>query len=150
MCTPRYPSRQIGRDVSQFLPPLIELSESGNLYPVLRCRGELDGANAPRLGALLDSACEREIEGLLLDLGEVEFVDAPVLALVAATRARLEACGASLRIRAAGQPLRLLRLTRIAAVDAEPAPRFDAWPDRSSSFSSPTITSAPTGAAATR
>lgn len=134
---------------SEFLPPRIELSDPGHNQPVLLCAGELDRAVAGELGAALDAACEREIEELLLDFAAVEFIDARILALIEAARARLERAGASLRIVAAGQPLELLRLTGMVG-DAEPAPRFEGWPDRSSFCSFRTPTSAPPGVAATR
>jgi anti-anti-sigma factor len=131
------------------LPPRFELSEPGDSRPVLRCQGELDSVCVAELAAALDAACEREITDLLLDFSAVAFIDARILALIVECRARLEGCGASLRISAGGQPLRLLRLTGVLDGDAEPAPRLQAWADRSSSSSSPTNTSGPNGVAMT-
>lgn len=146
MRSPRVPSRGQPLSATQFLPPSIELSEAeGDSRALLRCSGELDTACAAELGAALDSACEREIAELLLDFGAVSFIDGRILALIEQTRIRLEDCGAALRIRAEGQPLRLLRLTGVGGVDAEPAPRFEAWRVPSSSSSSPTTTSAQPG-----
>jgi len=151
MCDPRVSTRHSWRpDVAKFLPPRIELSEPGHNRPVLRCSGELDGTVGQRLATLLDAACEREIEVLLLDLSEVDFIDGRILALIKATRVRLDECGASLRIVAGGQPLRLLRVTGVGDGDAAHAPRFEAWHGPSSSSSSPTTTSARPGATATR
>ena len=135
---------------TQFLPPRISLSDSGDSHPVLRCSGELDRAVATDFGAALDSACEREIADLLLDFSAVSFIDCRILALIEQTRVRLEGCGAVLRIRADGQPLRLLLLTGVVGDDAEPAPRFEAWRAPSSSSSSPTSTSAQPGVTMTR
>jgi len=115
--------------------------------------------------------CGREIDGLLLDFADVELLDARVLALIESARLRLEDRGATLRVVAAGQPLRLLRLTGMAerittlgcrargerlrprisgGGDAAVPPRFEAWTAPSSSSSSPTPTSGPPGVAATR
>ena len=150
MCLSRSPNRGQPLSANQFLSPRIELSEPGHNRPVLRCAGELDSACADDLGAALEAACEREVTELLLDFTEVEFIDARVLALIEATRARLERAGAALRIRADGQPLRLLRLTGVVSRDAEPLPRLEPWFARSSSSSSPTSTSEPPGAAMIR
>jgi anti-anti-sigma factor len=159
------------RDLSELRPPRIELSEPGHSHPVLRCAGELDAAVAPELGAMLDAICGREIDGLLLDFADVELLDARVLALIESARLRLEGRGATLRVVAAGQPLRLLRLTGMAerittlgcrargerlrpriggSGDAAAAPRFEPWPALSSSSSSPTLTSGLPGVAATQ
>jgi anti-anti-sigma factor len=116
---------------------------------VLRCAGELDGAVAAELGAALEAACARETEELLLDFAAVEFIDGRVLALIERTRVRLERGGAALRIRAGGQPLRLLRLTGVVG-GAEPEPRLEQWFAPSSSCSSPTTTSGPPGVAMIR
>jgi len=149
MCQPRVSVAGARRlDVSHFLPPRIELSDPGHHRPVLRCSGELDTASAADLGAALDAACEREVEELLLDFVAVEFIDGRVLALIERTRLRLQRAGATLRIRAGGQPLRLLRLTGIVSGDAETAPRFEPWLAPSSSSSFPTLTSERPGAAA--
>ncbi|MGD9735539.1 MAG: STAS domain-containing protein [Solirubrobacterales bacterium] len=117
---------------------------------MLRCSGELDGACEADLGAALEAACEREVEELLLDFSAVELLDGRVLALIEQARLRLERCGATLRIRPSGQPLRLLRLTGALSGDAEPRPRLGAWVGPSSSSSSPTPTSARAGEAAIR
>jgi len=157
------------RDLSEFRPQL-ELSEPGHSHLVLRCAGELDGAVAAELGAMLDAICDREIAALLLDFADVELIDARVLALIESARLRLEGRGAPLRIVAGGQPLKLLRLTGMAekvatlgcrarserhqprrvGAGAAAGNRFEQWPGPSSSSSSPTRTSAPPGAAVTR
>jgi hypothetical protein len=49
--------------------------------------------------------------GVLLDFADVELVDAIVLGLLDAARAKLEESGTVVRIVVSGQPLRLLRLT---------------------------------------
>jgi anti-anti-sigma factor len=127
----------------------MELSRFGRQQPVLRCGGELDGAVAPRLEAMLEAACGDDVHALLLDFADVAFIDARVLALIEAARLRLEDRGGSLRIVAGGQPLRLLRLTgmdeKVTTLDCH---RLEPWPGRSSSFSSPTSTSGRPGAPA--
>jgi anti-anti-sigma factor len=159
------------RDLSELRPPRIELSEPGHSHPVLRCAGELDASVAAELGAMLDAICGREIDGLLLDFADVALLDARVLALIESARVRLAGRGAALRIVAAGQPLRLLRLTGMAerimtlgcrahgerlrpriggSGDAAAVPRFEPWPALSSSSSSPTLTSGLPGVAATQ
>ena len=139
MCHPRVSTQRLRQhDLAALQRPRIELSEPGHPRPVLRAAGELDGAVAPELAALLDLACEPPIEALLLDFADVELLDARIIGLIESTRQRLEASGAALRVVASGQPLRLLRLTGLA-------PRLGAWAAPSSSSSSPTTTSAPTG-----
>lgn len=135
-------------------PPLLELSELGRTHPVLHGAGELDSAVAERLRALLDTACERQIEALLLDFAEVELLDARLLGLIEAARARLAARGVPLRIVAGAQPRRLLSVTgmdeRIPTLGAGLPHRLQPWPPASSSSRSPTRTSAPNGVTATQ
>jgi anti-anti-sigma factor len=159
------------RDLAALRPPRIELSEPGHSHPVLRCAGELDASVAAELEAMLDAICGHEIEGLLLDFADVELLDARVLALIESARLRLEGRGATLRVVASGQPLRLLRLTGMAerittlgcrargerlrprigdAGDAAVPPRFESWATPSSSSSSPIPTSGPPGVRAIR
>jgi anti-sigma B factor antagonist len=58
---------------------------------VLRLRGEFDVANAERLGAALNQIAARRPRRVVIDLGELDFIDASAVAQIAAARRRLPA-----------------------------------------------------------
>lgn len=81
---------------------------------VVRIAGELDLATAPDLTALLDSAALRPgIGTLILDLGDVEFVDAAGVAALLQARARCADHQITLRLR--GVHARVRRVLALTA-----------------------------------
>jgi anti-anti-sigma factor len=103
-------------DAPGYRPPRIEASAVGAPLPVLCCGGELDGAVAPELEAILDRICAEEPAGVLLDFSDVELIDSTILAALSRARFKLAEAGAIVRIAAGGQPLRLLRLAELDRV----------------------------------
>ena len=57
---------------------------------VVRLAGELDLYNAPMIREALFAALESQPERLVIDLGEVAFVDSTALGVLLETRSRLE------------------------------------------------------------
>jgi anti-sigma B factor antagonist len=63
---------------------------------VVELQGELDLSTTPYIAAALDSALETGKRFVVLDLGEVTFVDSTTLTVMLATHRRLEARGGRL------------------------------------------------------
>jgi anti-anti-sigma factor len=104
--------------------PSVRVSRRGATVPVVRCGGELDASCVGGLVQALSAATDRDTTGVLLDLGEVDFIDCRVLAEIVAAMDRLRGRGATLTIAAGrGQPRRMLELTGFGdcLVSLEPA-----------------------------
>ena len=57
---------------------------------VVRLGGELDLYNAAQVRSALDDACVEDPERIVVDLGEVEFIDSTALGVLIETRTRLK------------------------------------------------------------
>ena len=57
---------------------------------VVRLGGELDLYNAAQVRSALDDACAEDPERIVVDLGEVEFIDSTALGVLIETRTRLK------------------------------------------------------------
>jgi anti-sigma B factor antagonist len=68
--------------------PVVDVSERGRAL-VLRLAGELDLYNAPALREALQACVERNPERLVVDLGEVTFVDSTALGALVEARSKL-------------------------------------------------------------
>ncbi len=85
-----------------------------NTKPVLGIRGQVDRFNAPELGAILDLVTERH-GSVVLDLTELELMNAWGLGMIAARASRLSRSGGSLTIRSSSaMVLRMLDITGLA------------------------------------
>jgi anti-sigma B factor antagonist len=110
---------------------------------VVEVVGDVDGYTAPALDACLRSqATQPGVRELVVHLGQVTFLDAAGVGVLARADRRCRMRGARLVIRTGGRsavlrPLRLTRLTDLVAVDPAPAgsglprsPRTGAQPRR--------------------
>jgi anti-sigma B factor antagonist len=68
--------------------PVLGVEEVGTAY-VVRLGGELDLYNAAQVRAALVDACAQAPERIVVDLGEVEFLDSTALSVLIETRARM-------------------------------------------------------------
>ena len=68
--------------------PVLGVEEMGSAY-VVRLGGELDLYNAAQVRAALVDACAQAPERIVVDLGEVEFLDSTALSVLIETRARM-------------------------------------------------------------
>jgi anti-sigma B factor antagonist len=68
--------------------PVLGVEEVGSAY-VVRLAGELDLYNAAQVRAALVDACAQAPERIVVDLGEVEFLDSTALSVLIETRARM-------------------------------------------------------------
>jgi anti-sigma B factor antagonist len=57
---------------------------------VVRLGGELDLYNAGQVRSALDDACAQAPERIVVDLGQVEFIDSTALGILIETRTKLE------------------------------------------------------------
>jgi anti-sigma B factor antagonist len=57
---------------------------------VVRLGGELDLYNAAQVRSALDDACAQAPERIVVDLGQVEFIDSTTLGILIETRTKLE------------------------------------------------------------
>ena len=71
----------------------VELEPMGRDGAIVSVAGELDMLTVPRLREELNEAIERGVRRLVLDLGEVSFIDSVSLAAIVNTRRRLGAGG---------------------------------------------------------
>jgi anti-sigma B factor antagonist len=69
--------------------PVLGVEEMGSAY-VVRLGGELDLYNAGQVRSALAEAWARGPERIIIDLGEVEFVDSTALGVLIETRAKLD------------------------------------------------------------
>jgi anti-sigma B factor antagonist len=72
--------------------PVVDVSEHGQAV-VLRLAGELDLYNAPAVREALRGCVERSPWRLVVDLGEVTFVDSTVLGVLVEARSKLRDAG---------------------------------------------------------
>ncbi|HVD43301.1 MAG TPA: STAS domain-containing protein [Gaiellaceae bacterium] len=68
--------------------PVLGVEKVGTAY-VVRLGGELDLYNAAQVRAALVDACAQAPERIVVDLGEVEFLDSTALSVLIETRARM-------------------------------------------------------------
>jgi anti-sigma B factor antagonist len=81
---------------------------------VLVVRGELDIASNPQLEEALERAFRSEAELVVLDLGELEFMDVTSLRVLAGAHEQAQQCAKRLvLVNVGGQIRRLLTLTRV-------------------------------------
>ena len=84
-----------------------------NARAVLAVRGEMDRVTAPELGAILDAVIERH-RSVVLDLAELDFMNAWGLGVIAARASRLRRSGGPLTIRSpSAMVLRTLDITGV-------------------------------------
>jgi anti-anti-sigma factor len=83
--------------------------------PRLRVSGELDLATAPRLEDAVGTLVEANHERLVLDLGDLRFVDSSGLRAIIVLHERSEREGWSLEV--VRPPGRLLRVFQISGID---------------------------------
>jgi anti-sigma B factor antagonist len=69
--------------------PVLGVEDVGTAY-VVRLGGELDLYNAAQVRAALVDACAQAPERIVVDLGEVEFLDSTALSVLIETRARMK------------------------------------------------------------
>ena len=81
---------------------------------MIRARGEVDIAAAPRLQEAIDAAIESQPKSVLLDLSEVTFLDSSGLRVLVETQRRLNDLGAGFTID--GMSPALTRVFEIAGV----------------------------------
>jgi anti-sigma B factor antagonist len=93
--------------------PVLGVEQVGTAY-VIRLGGELDLYNAAQVRAALVDACAQAPERIVVDLGEVEFVDSTALGVLIETRAKLDNRG-GLVLAAPG--LETLRALQISGLD---------------------------------
>jgi anti-anti-sigma factor len=80
----------------------------------LRVRGEVDTLTAPALRAVLSALVEQSLDELVLDLADLEFMDASGLGVMADISGRLSTSGRTLTVRSAPpMTLRILEITRM-------------------------------------
>ena len=94
-----------------------ETTMSGPGVPVLRVRGEIDVASAPEFHASVSDLIGREPEIVIVDLGEVSFIDSTGLGVLVGAQKQLRDAGGDLRL-VVTQPqiTRLLELTGLDEV----------------------------------
>jgi anti-sigma B factor antagonist len=93
---------------------------------LVRANGELDLFSAHQLGRRLNAAVDAGCRRVLLDLAEVDFVDAGALRVLDRFRGQLYAAGGSLRIVACST--RFEQLCRATGLDAAFGLTADAQP----------------------
>ena len=69
--------------------PVLGVEEVGDAY-VVRLGGELDLYNAAQVRAALVEACAQAPERIVVDLGEVEFLDSTALGVLIEARTKLD------------------------------------------------------------
>ena len=70
-------------------PPVARVERNGDAV-VVTLAGELDLYNAAEVRAALSEACAEAPERIVVDLGEVEFVDSTALGVLIETRTKLK------------------------------------------------------------
>ena len=92
--------------------PVIGVEEQGDAV-VVRLGGELDLYNAPVVRDTLLDACGRAPGRIVLDLGEVEFIDSTALGVVIEARASLD----SRRLLLAAPSIDVRRTLKVSGID---------------------------------
>jgi anti-sigma B factor antagonist len=93
--------------------PVLGVEEVGTAY-VVRLGGELDLYNAAQVRSALADALAQAPERIVVDLGEVSFIDSTALGVLIETRAKLDR-GGGLRLAAPGLETR--RALQISGLD---------------------------------
>jgi len=103
----------------------------------VKVAGEVDLATAPELGGVVDGEIDRGLLALVLDLAELEFIDARGLAVIAHSSGRLRPLGGHITLRS--PPAMLVRMMDItgltAAVRLESEPSSQAIPRQTPNWS---------------
>jgi anti-anti-sigma factor len=94
---------------------------------VLGVRGEVDMLSAPELAAVLDAVLGRGHTSVVLDVAELDFMDASGLGVIASSASRLDPLGGEITIRSA--PALLTRILDITGLNG--AVRFEDRVERS-------------------
>jgi anti-sigma B factor antagonist len=94
----------------------MDLSTRGDGRAVVALRGELDVADAASAAAALVAVAARE-QGVIVDLGGLEFIDSSGVAALVLVRKQARRAGGDLLLAAPqDQVLRILTITRLAGV----------------------------------
>ena len=98
---------------------------------IARISGEIDSSNAAELRIALVDALSNRIRGVVLDLGEVTYLDSTAIALIFDLARDLEARRQALRVAIAGggparRVLELSRVDAVAPLDEDPDSAIDA------------------------
>lgn len=110
-----------GRSVTAVAVPLDVKARFGRDELVVSPCGEIDLATAPDLGALLDALAPAR-RRVVLDLADVDFMDAAGLRLIARLASRLEASGSELVIRSPAALTRRILDWSASAASSRPPP----------------------------
>jgi anti-anti-sigma factor len=142
MVPPPRPSASAGRSVPIAVSGVEE--RAGDLgvtigftapHVVIGVRGGLDSVTAPDLEAALNAAADTVRADVVLDLGELDFIDASGLGVIVAAATRLRAAGGVLILRSTPpMALRILDITHVS--DLVQFERSNTAPDRSGIVSS--------------
>lgn len=90
---------------------------------VLRVRGDIDHVSAPELSALLHAVIDRGHQNVILELGDLDFMDAAGLGVLAGAAGRLMVTAGSLTIGSASSMLeRMLEITGLSGLLAPDRP----------------------------
>jgi len=81
---------------------------------VVRLSGELDLSNAAEVGRTLDDACARDPDRLVVDLGDVTFIDSTGLGVLTAARLKLRSRNALLLLRPQLETRRALEISGLS------------------------------------
>ena len=95
--------------------------------PVLHLTGEVDLCTAPELDALLGAVLDRSHNEVVLDVGDLDFIDGRGLRVIARSASRLQSAGGQLTVRAPSRfTQRLLGMTKLGeGVRIEPRTQDD-------------------------
>ena len=95
--------------------------------PVLHLTGEIDLCTAPELDALLGAVLDRSHDEVVLDVGDLNFIDGRGLTVIARSASRLQSVGGQLTVRAPSRLIqRLLGMTKLGeGVRIEPRTQDD-------------------------
>jgi len=104
----------------------IRVAAEGEVGTVIQVAGELDLLTAPKLSAHLDDIIRRPQGDVLVDLGEVEFIDSAGLHVLLNAQRRLASRARSLAVICPPGPVRreieLARLVETLGVRSTPTP----------------------------
>ena len=99
-------SAAVERDSAEVVPSFDLITRFLRDSVVVAVRGEIDLLTAPGLEALVAALMDRGHLGLVLDLAELDFMDAQGLGMLDAVRARLKSTTGSLTIRSPSDAVR--------------------------------------------
>lgn len=109
---------------SSSLPGFAVSASFSGQQAVLGVRGDVDIATAPDLGAIVDAVIDRGHRFVVLDLAELDFMDAAGLRVIARAAHRLQPPDAGVTVRSpSARVRRLLDLTKVSSrISLEEAP----------------------------